>query len=141
MADLQNVLSSLQALSTFCRLLFCLQILENVVKHRWGTLDCSQRADISDFVRDQISKLSIDEQLFRQDGVLPDKLNMTVVQVGVLVPRLQSEVRRSRVNLFKQIIWESTLFKTSGLGARPVLESHLCCLNGCRLSPSMNKSC
>ena len=89
MAALQRVPSCLQALSTYCRLLFCLQILENVVKNRWGTLDCTQRADIRDFVRDQIDKLSMDELLFRQEEVNVNQLNITLVQVGMPILRRQ----------------------------------------------------
>ena len=59
----------------------CMQILENVIKHRWGAIDDTQRAGIRNFVSNLIIKLSSDEQLFRQEKVYLNKLNIALVQV------------------------------------------------------------
>lgn len=58
-----------------------MQILENVIKHRWGAIDDTQRAGIRNFVSNLIIKLSSDEQLFRQEKVYLNKLNIALVQV------------------------------------------------------------
>ena len=75
---------------SLCRL----QILESVIKHRWGAIDDTQRAGIRNFVSNLIIKLSSDEQLFRQERVYLNKLNIALVQVnircGLQVPVLQS---------------------------------------------------
>lgn len=71
-----------------------LQILESVIKHRWGAIDDTQRAGIRNFVSNLIIKLSSDEQLFRQERVYLNKLNIALVQVStscrLQVPVLQS---------------------------------------------------
>ena len=59
-----------------------MQILEKVIKHRWGAIDDTQRAGIRNFVSNLIIKLSSDEQLFRQEKVYLNKLNIALVQVG-----------------------------------------------------------
>ena len=58
------------------------QILESVIKHRWGAIDDTQRAGIRNFVSNLIIKLSSDEQLFRQERVYLNKLNIALVQVS-----------------------------------------------------------
>ena len=63
---------------SLCRL----QILESVIKHRWGAIDDTQRAGIRNFVSNLIIKLSSDEQLFRQERVYLNKLNIALVQVS-----------------------------------------------------------
>lgn len=63
-----------------------LQILENVIKHRWGAIDDTQRAGIRNFVSNLIIKLSSDEQLFRQEKVYLNKLNIALVQVRLQAP-------------------------------------------------------
>ena len=65
-----------------------LQILENVIKHRWGAIDDTQRAGIRNFVSNLIIKLSSDEQLFRQEKVYLNKLNIALVQVRLQAPLL-----------------------------------------------------
>ena len=60
-----------------------MQILENVIKHRWGAIDDTQRAGIRNFVSNLIIKLSSDEQLFRQEKVYLNKLNIALVQVSI----------------------------------------------------------
>ena len=64
---------------SLCRL----QILESVIKHRWGAIDDTQRAGIRNFVSNLIIKLSSDEQLFRQERVYLNKLNIALVQVSI----------------------------------------------------------
>ena len=67
-----------------------MQILENVIKHRWGAIDDTQRAGIRNFVSNLIIKLSSDEQLFRQEKVYLNKLNIALVQVRALLKSIHS---------------------------------------------------
>lgn len=58
-----------------------MQILENVIKFRWGALPEEQRQGIKNYISNLIIKLSSDEQTFRRQKVFVNKLNIILVQV------------------------------------------------------------
>ena len=58
-----------------------LQILESVIKFRWGALPEEQRQGIKNYISNLIIKLSSDEQTFRRQKVFLNKLNVILVQV------------------------------------------------------------
>lgn len=57
-----------------------LQILEEVIKFRWGALPEEQREGIKNYISNLIIKLSTDEQVFRREKVFLNKLNIILVQ-------------------------------------------------------------
>ncbi len=60
---------------------FGMQILEEVIKYRWGALPDEQRTGIRNYVSNLIIKLSMDEVVFRKEKVFLNKLNVILVQV------------------------------------------------------------
>ena len=60
----------------------CAQILDDVIKHRWGAIDDEQRAGIRNYISNLIIKISSDEATFRTERVFLNKLNIILVQVG-----------------------------------------------------------
>ena len=58
-----------------------LQILESVIKFRWGALPEEQRQGIKNYISNLIIKLSSDDQTFRRQKVFLNKLNVILVQV------------------------------------------------------------
>lgn len=56
------------------------QILEEVIKFRWGALPDEQREGIRNYVSNLIIKLSSDEVAFRRERVFLNKLNIILVQ-------------------------------------------------------------
>lgn len=58
-----------------------MQILENVIKFRWGQLPEEQRQGIKNYISNLIIKLSSEEQTFRKQKVFLNKLNIILVQV------------------------------------------------------------
>ncbi|DBA80101.1 hypothetical protein WJX79_000920 [Trebouxia sp. C0005] len=60
---------------------FALQILESVIKFRWGALPEEQRQGIKNYISNLIIKLSSDDQTFRRQKVFLNKLNVILVQV------------------------------------------------------------
>mmetsp|Transcript_13459 Transcript_13459/g.38211 ORF Transcript_13459/g.38211 Transcript_13459/m.38211 type:complete len:1071 (+) Transcript_13459:123-3335(+) len=60
---------------------FALQILESVIKYRWGALPVEQREGIRNYVSNLIIKLSTDERVFRAEKVFINKLNLILVQI------------------------------------------------------------
>ena len=58
-----------------------LQILEDVIKFRWGALPEEQREGIKSYISNLIIKLSTDEGAFRREKVFINKLNIILVQV------------------------------------------------------------
>ena len=57
------------------------QILESVIKFRWGALPEEQRQGIKNYISNLIIKLSSDDQTFRRQKVFLNKLNVILVQV------------------------------------------------------------
>ena len=57
------------------------QILEDVIKFRWGALPEEQREGIKNYISNLIIKLSTDEGAFRREKVFLNKLNIILVQV------------------------------------------------------------
>ena len=57
------------------------QILEEVIKYRWGVLPDQQREGIKNYFSNLIIKLSTDEVTFRREKVFLNKLNIILVQV------------------------------------------------------------
>ncbi|KIY95402.1 putative Exportin-1 [Monoraphidium neglectum] len=60
---------------------FALQILESVIKFRWGALPVEQREGVKNYVSNLIIKYATNEQLFRAESVFMGKLNMVLVQI------------------------------------------------------------
>ena len=58
-----------------------MQILEDVIKFRWGALPEEQREGIKNYISNLIIKLSTDEGAFRREKVFLNKLNIILVQV------------------------------------------------------------
>jgi exportin-1 len=56
------------------------QILEDVIKHRWGAIDDEQRQGIRNYVSNLIIKISSDEATFRAEKVFLNKLNIILVE-------------------------------------------------------------
>jgi hypothetical protein len=57
------------------------QILEDVIKHRWGAIDDTQREGIKNYLSNLIIKISSDEVTLRREKVYLNKLNIILVQV------------------------------------------------------------
>jgi exportin-1 len=60
---------------------FALQVLDGVIKYRWGLLPNDQREGIKNFVSNLIIKLSADETTFRRDRAYINKINNVLVQI------------------------------------------------------------
>lgn len=58
-----------------------MQILEEVIKYRWGALPDQQREGIKNYISNLIIKLSSNETVFRREKVFLNKLNIILVQV------------------------------------------------------------
>jgi exportin-1 len=58
-----------------------LQILENVIKTRWGALPDAQREGIKTYVSNLIIKLSTEEAAFRRERTFLNKLNLVLVDI------------------------------------------------------------
>ena len=59
-----------------------LQILEDVIKFRWGALPDEQREGIKTYISNLIIKLCSDERSFRAERIFLNKMDMILVQVG-----------------------------------------------------------
>lgn len=75
-----------------------LQILEEVIKFRWGALPDEQRIGIRNYVSNLVIKISTNEVLFRQEKMFLNKLNVILVQVRG--PQLRSACNVPNVCLF-----------------------------------------
>lgn len=60
---------------------FGLQILENVIKTRWGALPEAQREGIKTYISNSIIKIATDETAFRRERTFLNKLNLVLVDV------------------------------------------------------------
>ncbi|BDA47056.1 Exportin-1 [Coccomyxa sp. Obi] len=60
---------------------FALQVLEELIKHRWGAIDDQQREGIKNYLSNLIIKISSDEVTLRREKVFLNKLNILLVQV------------------------------------------------------------
>lgn len=58
-----------------------LQILESVIKYKWGALPAEQREGIKNYVANLIIKYSTNEAVFRRETTFINKLNITLVQI------------------------------------------------------------
>ena len=63
------------------------QILEEVIKFRWGALPEDQREGIKNYISNLIIKLSTEEGVFRREKVFINKLNIILVQVWLCPPK------------------------------------------------------
>lgn len=59
----------------------CLQILESVVRFKWGALPMEQREGIKTYLSNLIIKYSTDEASFRSQHFFLGKLNVVLVQI------------------------------------------------------------
>ena len=57
------------------------QIMEEVIKYRWGALPDSQREGIKTYISNLIIKLCTDEGSFRREHIFLNKMNMILVQI------------------------------------------------------------
>mmetsp|Transcript_36522 Transcript_36522/g.81303 ORF Transcript_36522/g.81303 Transcript_36522/m.81303 type:complete len:1073 (+) Transcript_36522:318-3536(+) len=60
---------------------FALQILESVIRFKWGALPGEQREGIKNFLSNLIIRFTMDEALFRKETTFVNKLNIILVQV------------------------------------------------------------
>lgn len=60
---------------------FALQILENVIRFKWGALPLEQREGIKNYLSNLIIKYSTTEELFRRESTFVNKLNILLVQI------------------------------------------------------------
>jgi exportin-1 len=60
---------------------FALQILENLVRHRWNILPDTQQRGIRDYIVDHIMKLSDSDESRQQNRVILSKMNAVLVGV------------------------------------------------------------
>lgn len=58
-----------------------MQILEELIKYRWGVLPDAQREGIKNYISNLIIKLSSEEAIFRHERTFLNKLNVILVQV------------------------------------------------------------
>ena len=59
----------------------CTQILESVIRSRWGALPDAQREGIKTYVSNLIIKISTDEAAFRREKTFLNKLNLVLVDI------------------------------------------------------------
>ena len=57
------------------------QIMEEVIKYRWGALPDEQREGIKTYISNLIIKLSTDDASFRRERTFLNKMNMILVQI------------------------------------------------------------
>ena len=57
------------------------QIMEEVIKYRWGALPDEQREGIKTYISNLIIKLSTDDGSFRRERTFLNKMNMILVQI------------------------------------------------------------
>ena len=57
------------------------QILESVIRFKWGALPLEQREGIKNYLSNLIIRFTTDEALFRKEDVFVNKLNIILVQV------------------------------------------------------------
>ncbi|KAF5832627.1 armadillo-type protein [Dunaliella salina] len=60
---------------------FALQILENVIRYKWGALPEEQREGIKNFLSSLIITYTTDEAVFRRETTFINKLNIILVQI------------------------------------------------------------
>lgn len=60
---------------------FALQILDGVIKFKWGSLPLEQREGIKNFISNLVISLSGDEQMFRRERAYVTKINNVLVQI------------------------------------------------------------
>jgi hypothetical protein len=57
------------------------QILENVIRFKWGALPVEQREGVRNFLSNFIIRFTLDEALFRKESTFVNKLNIILVQI------------------------------------------------------------
>jgi exportin-1 len=57
------------------------QILEEVIRYRWGALPLEQRDAIKNYLSNLIIRCSSNEEMFRREGTFVNKLNVLLVQI------------------------------------------------------------
>ncbi|KXZ44730.1 hypothetical protein GPECTOR_63g55 [Gonium pectorale] len=60
---------------------FALQILESVIRFKWGALPLEQREGIKNYLSNLIIRFSTSEELFRKESTFVNKLNILLVQI------------------------------------------------------------
>ncbi|PNH03912.1 Exportin-1 [Tetrabaena socialis] len=60
---------------------FALQILESVIRWKWGALPMEQREGIKNYLSNFIIRFSTSEELFRKESTFVNKLNILLVQI------------------------------------------------------------
>ena len=80
-ADLADQPAHLVSRTLTHRQLGRVQVLEELIKHRWGAIDDTQREGIKNYLSNLIIKISSDEVTLRREKVFLNKLNILLVQV------------------------------------------------------------
>ena len=60
-----------------------MQILEGVIRFKWGALPVEQREGIRNYLSNLVIRFTTDEQLFRAESTFVNKMNILLVQVWV----------------------------------------------------------
>lgn len=60
---------------------FALQILENVIRFKWGALPMEQREGIKNYLSNLVIRFATNEPLFRKENTFVNKLNIILVQI------------------------------------------------------------
>ncbi|KAG1655478.1 hypothetical protein FOA52_008673 [Chlamydomonas sp. UWO 241] len=76
--QVDGILSQAQSQSTKY---YALQILENVIRFKWGALPVEQREGVRNFLSNFIIRFTLDEALFRKESTFVNKLNIILVQI------------------------------------------------------------
>jgi exportin-1 len=58
-----------------------MQILENVIRFKWGALPLEQREGVRNFLSNFIIRFTTDEALLRKEQTFVNKLNIILVQI------------------------------------------------------------
>ena len=90
------------------------QILEAVIKYRWGALPVEQREGIRNYVSNLIIKLSTDETVFRAEKVFINKLNLILVEVRLAAEQLLSHNPAASVSSLVSSLEFSPLYSSPG---------------------------
>ena len=101
-----------------------MQILEEVIKFRWGALPDEQREGIRNYVSNLIIKLSSDEAAFRRERVFLNKLNIILVQARPH-PALWAHLRLAR-RINKAQFWHWACRREELLAPRAHTSHALC---------------
>lgn len=92
-----------------------MQILEEVIKFRWGALPDEQREGIKTYISNLIIKLCTDDASFRTQRAFLNKMNIVLVQVGIVYMMCTKSGGRCRSS---DVVWPWFADPQAGLAAQ-----------------------